>query len=180
MSSAVIGVLLVAGFTGGAVYAGHHGADDVSGSDSITVSRAGSFELAMTPEKALPLFTAPGERLWITTWDPTVFNGDGIEEGTVFTTYNHGHTTYWLVMDYGTHAHAAAPGNVPARVGDGAHQSVRDAEVRRVGDRLGEDPRDHHRRHQHAGADIASLAERPPKNSPVERARGAIRIMTAA
>jgi hypothetical protein len=33
-----------------------------------------------------------------------VLNGDGYEKGTVFVTSNHGHTTYWLVMDYDTDA----------------------------------------------------------------------------
>ena len=78
--------------------------DDFSGADAITIARNGSFELDMTPEEALPLFTAPGEKLWIPIWDPVVLNGDGFEKGTVFVTTNHGHTTYWLVTDYDTDA----------------------------------------------------------------------------
>jgi len=81
----------------------NHG-DDFSSFDSITIARSGSFELEMTPEDALPLFTAPGEKLWIPIWDPVVLNGDGYEKGTVFVTANHGHTTYWLVADYDTDA----------------------------------------------------------------------------
>jgi len=70
--------------------------------DAVTIARTGSFELDMTPEEAQPLFTAPGERLWISVWDPFILHGDGYEKGTAFVTSNHGHTTYWLVTDYDT------------------------------------------------------------------------------
>lgn len=92
-----LGVLLI-----GAILAGCHETTDLSQFDAITVARSGSFELDMTPEQALPLFTAPGEKLWISHWDPVILNGDGFEQGTVFVTSNHGHTTYWHVMDYDT------------------------------------------------------------------------------
>ena len=72
-----------------------------------TIARTGSFELDMTPENALPLITAPGEKLWISTWDPVMLNGDGFNKGTVFVTSNHGHISYWHVMDYDTEAHHA-------------------------------------------------------------------------
>ena len=72
--------------------------------DALTIARAGSFELDMTPDEAQPLFTAPGERLWISIWDPVMLSGDGYEKGTAFVTNNHGHTTYWLVTDYDTNA----------------------------------------------------------------------------
>ena len=81
----------------------NHG-NDFSEFDALTIARTGSFELDMTPEEALPLFTAPGEKLWISIWDPVVLNGDGYENGTVFVTNNHGHTTYWLVTDYDANA----------------------------------------------------------------------------
>ena len=74
--------------------------DDFSRDDATTVFRNGSFELDMTPEEALPLFTAPGEKLWISVWDPIILYGDGYEKGTTFVTTNHGQTTYWLVNDY--------------------------------------------------------------------------------
>ncbi len=90
----VVGVLMMSTILGGCSHA-----DDFSGFEARTVARSGSFELDMTPEQALPLFTAPGEKLWISIWDPVVLNGDGFEEGTVFVTSNHGHTTYWLFMD---------------------------------------------------------------------------------
>ena len=41
-----------------------HGSD-FSDFDALTIARTGSFELGMSPAQALPLFTAPGERLWI-------------------------------------------------------------------------------------------------------------------
>jgi len=74
--------------------------NDLTGFEALTIARTGSFELGMTPEEALPLFTAPGEKLWISIWDPTILHGDGYEEGTAFVTTNHGRTTYWLVTDY--------------------------------------------------------------------------------
>jgi len=91
----------------GALLAGCHSMDDYSAFDAVTIARTGSFELEMSPEEALPLFTAPGEKLWIPIWDPAVLNGDGYEKGTVFVTSHHGHTTYWLVMDYDTRAQHA-------------------------------------------------------------------------
>ena len=90
---------MVTTFLGGC----NHG-NGLSEFDALTITRTGSFELDMTPEEALPLFTAPGEKLWIPIWDPVVLNGDGYEKGTVFVTNNHGHTTYWLVTDYDTDA----------------------------------------------------------------------------
>ena len=78
-----------------------------SASNAITDSRSGSFELEMSPEEALPLFTALGEKFWIPTWDPVVLNGDGVETGTVFVTSNQGHKTHWIVMDYDSQAYHA-------------------------------------------------------------------------
>ena len=80
-----------------------HG-DDFSGFNALTIARTGTFELDMTPDEAQPLFTAPGEKLWIPIWDPVLLSGDGYEKGTAFVTNNHGHTTTWLVTDYDTEA----------------------------------------------------------------------------
>ncbi len=91
----------------GALLAGCHDMGDFSAFDATTIARTGSFELEMSPEEALPLFTAPGEKLWIPIWDPVVLNGDGYEKGSAFVTSHHGHTTYWLVMDYDTDARRA-------------------------------------------------------------------------
>jgi len=80
---------------------------DFTASNAITITRSGSFDLDMTPDAALPLFTAPGEKLWIPTWEPMILNGDGFEKGTVFVTAHAGHKTYWHVMDYDTGLHHA-------------------------------------------------------------------------
>ncbi len=101
------------------MHASSHDADDFSASDAITIRRTGSFELDMPPEKALPLFTAVGEKLWIPTWDPVVLNGDGFEKGTVFVTSGRGHTTYWLVIDYDTRAHHALYARVTPEIATG-------------------------------------------------------------
>ena len=77
---------------------------ELTAADALTVARTGSFELDMTPEEALPLFTAQGEKLWIPMWDPVILHGDGYEKGTVFVTEHHGQTVYWLVMDYDINA----------------------------------------------------------------------------
>jgi hypothetical protein len=87
-----------------AVLGGCDHGTDFSDFEALTISRTGSFELDMTPDEAQPLFTAPGERLWISIWDPAILHGDGFETGTTFVTTNHGHTTYWLVSDYDTEA----------------------------------------------------------------------------
>jgi len=94
-----MGVLLMSTLLSGSAHS-----DDFSGFDALTIARTGSFELDMTPSESLPLFTAPGEKLWISAWNPIILNGDGLEKGTAFVTTSHGHTTYWLVMDYDTHA----------------------------------------------------------------------------
>jgi hypothetical protein len=77
---------------------------DFSKFEALTIKRAGSFELDMKPDDAFPLFTAPGEKLWISMWEPFILNGDGYEEGTVWVTAGHGHKTYWNVADYDTDA----------------------------------------------------------------------------
>ena len=56
----------------------------------------------MEPDYAFPLFTAPGEELWAPGWEPFILSGDGYEEGTVWVTEGHGHTTYWYVATYST------------------------------------------------------------------------------
>lgn len=72
----------------------------LSSTQAISIRRSGSFELELPPKEALPLFTAPGEKIWIPSWNPTILSGDGIETGTIFTTVHAGHKTYWNVVDY--------------------------------------------------------------------------------
>lgn len=61
------------------------------------VMRSGSFSLPTTAERAMPLFTAEGERAWAPGWDP-VFACDPHpdEPGQVWTTHAHGVTTTWV------------------------------------------------------------------------------------
>ena len=70
----------------------------------IHVKHTGGFRLAMPPERAIELFTGPGERSWVPGWDPTVLSGDGTEMGTVFVTSDAHSTTVWVVVDYDTEA----------------------------------------------------------------------------
>ncbi len=70
--------------------------------NAVTVSHTGSFELSMAPHEALPLFTGPGEVLWVPNWSLVIFSGDGFEKGSVFQTSNHLNKTTWLVLDYDT------------------------------------------------------------------------------
>jgi hypothetical protein len=58
--------------------------------------------VALAPGRAMPLFTARGERDWVPGWVPEFPAGepDGADiedEGTVFVTAAHGKTTYWVV-----------------------------------------------------------------------------------
>ncbi|MCC3860024.1 SRPBCC family protein [Pseudemcibacter aquimaris] len=75
--------------------------------EAITVNHTGSFEINMTPDDALPLFTGPGEALWVPNWDPVILNGDGFEKGSVFQTTRDGGTTTWLVLKYDRNNHHA-------------------------------------------------------------------------
>jgi hypothetical protein len=63
------------------------------------VSRTGSFHLDVTPQRAFPLFTAQGERLWAPGWEPEMLSGD-VERGSVFRTRSHDQTVVWIVSAY--------------------------------------------------------------------------------
>lgn len=71
------------------------------------IAHSGSFELYEPPEKALYLFTAPGEKTWVPGWDPMVLNGDGFERGTVFTTGTGDEATIWVITDFDTEKYLA-------------------------------------------------------------------------
>src|SRR5579859_1152765 len=62
-------------------------------------SQTRSFELSLPCAQALPLFTAPGERLWAPGWNPEMLSG-GMERGSVFRTRNAEHETVWVVTEY--------------------------------------------------------------------------------
>ena len=69
--------------------------------DVLSVERSGKFHVDVPPEDAFPLFTAPGERLWVPGWDPVILGGwDGLERGTVWLTGDGEDRTIWLVVDY--------------------------------------------------------------------------------
>lgn len=63
----------------------------------VTMTAEAGFELNMSVERALPLFTAQGERLWVPDWEPELL-GDG--PGSVFVTRLGGSETTWVVVDY--------------------------------------------------------------------------------
>jgi uncharacterized protein YndB with AHSA1/START domain len=61
---------------------------------------AGSFELAVPPERAFALFTPLGERAWALGWEPwfpTPVTDDSAP-GTVFQTDAHGRKGTWIVV----------------------------------------------------------------------------------
>ena len=66
------------------------------------IAHSGSFELDDCPDKALYLFTAPGEVIWVPGWEPNIMSGDGFEAGTVFTTGHGDEETIWVVVDFDT------------------------------------------------------------------------------
>jgi len=85
----------------------HESTFDFVKKDAVTIDRTSSFELDMTPAKALPLFTAIGEILWAPGWQPNILSGDGFEEGTIWVTKHDNSTTYWHVSKYNTQLNEA-------------------------------------------------------------------------
>lgn len=66
-----------------------------------TVAHTGRLRVDAAPDHAFPLFTAPGETLWVDGWDPEVLSGtDGRGKGSVFVTRAGGEAAYWIVVDY--------------------------------------------------------------------------------
>jgi hypothetical protein len=67
------------------------------------VRRTGEVVVALPLERAFPLVTADGERLWAPGWEPVVhWPGDGSPAaGAVFSTAGHdGVATHWVVVDW--------------------------------------------------------------------------------
>lgn len=86
------------------------------------VSNTGSFHLAATCARAMPLFTATGERQWAKDWQPQLLSGS-VQRGSVFRT-RHGNdqTTTWVVTDYDpSTGHASY-----ARLAEGANMGLVD------------------------------------------------------
>jgi hypothetical protein len=75
------------------------GAD--AAADMTRVIRTGTLHVAAAPADAFPLFTAPGERLWVPGWAPVIVGGgNGLERGSVWLTGEGDEHTIWLVVDY--------------------------------------------------------------------------------
>lgn len=85
-------------------------------------SSTGSFHLAATCVRAMPLFTAPGERQWAKGWQPQMLSGS-VQRGSVFRT-RHGNAqpTTWIVTDYEPGAGHASY----ARLAEGANMGLVD------------------------------------------------------
>ena len=86
-------------------------------SERLRFRRTHTITVALPPERAMPLFTARGERQWVPGWAPEFPAGEpaGAEdEGTVFVTDGHGRPTYWVVAarsDRAVRYTRAAPGH---------------------------------------------------------------------
>ena len=69
--------------------------------ETMRVIHTGIVRVAAAPEDAFPLFTAPGERIWVPGWDPVIVGGGvGLERGSVWLTGDGEDHTIWLVVDY--------------------------------------------------------------------------------
>lgn len=85
-------------------------------------SNTGSFHLAATCARAMPLFTAPGERQWAEGWQPQMLSGS-VQRGSVFRTgHGSGQLTTWIVVDYDPGAGRASY----ARLADGTNMGLVD------------------------------------------------------
>ncbi|MEM1262864.1 MAG: SRPBCC family protein [Pseudomonadota bacterium] len=75
--------------------------------NAVSINRSQTFELALRPDTAFPLFTVHGEKQWIPTWQPTVLHGDGVTPGSVWVTEHNDQTTVWYVASFDTTARTA-------------------------------------------------------------------------
>jgi hypothetical protein len=74
-------------------------ADDTA--DMTRIVHTGTVHVTAAPGDAFPLFTAPGEKVWVPGWDPVfVGDGDGLRRGSVWLTNDGEDRTVWLVVDY--------------------------------------------------------------------------------
>lgn len=72
--------------------------DDATGFREVLTD---SFDLPLGCGRAFRLFTARGERLWVSGWRPSFFvdGADDTAVGTVFQTRDAGRATTWVVVD---------------------------------------------------------------------------------
>jgi|SRR5579859_826854 len=92
------------------------------------MSQSRSFELPLSCTQALPLFTAPGERLWAEGWEPEMLSG-GTERGSVFRTRDGEHETVWVVAEYAPEQGRASY----ARIAQGSNMGTVDVHCRALG-----------------------------------------------
>lgn len=65
------------------------------------VRHSGTIRVGAPAGQVFPLFTAPGERLWVPGWHPRILHGgDGREPGAVFITGSGDERTVWVVVDF--------------------------------------------------------------------------------
>ncbi|MCP5100644.1 MAG: hypothetical protein GY943_34275 [Chloroflexi bacterium] len=80
------------------------------------VSRTATITLNDSPDKILPLFTAYGETLWITGWNPEyVYPEDGeAKTGSVWKTQHDKNApeTVWVTINYDTETHSVTYVNI--------------------------------------------------------------------
>ena len=92
------------------------------------LSQSRSFELPLSCAQALPLFTAPGERLWAEGWEPEMLSG-GTERGSVFRTHDGERETVWVVAEYAPEQGRASY----ARIAQGSNMGMVDVHCRALG-----------------------------------------------
>ena len=75
----------------------------ITDASAVRVEQQGSFELAIAAEKAFPLFSAEGERLWVPDWNPTpVFPVDTVvrwQTDAVWTIVREGELLTWWTVE---------------------------------------------------------------------------------
>jgi len=72
------------------------------------VSHSTTIQVNATPDEALPLFTAVGERLWIKEWNPTVIYPESGEpqQGMIWKTTNEANVDeIWVTVTYDVEQH---------------------------------------------------------------------------
>jgi hypothetical protein len=67
----------------------------------LPASQSASFDLDLRCDRALPLFTAEGERFWVPGWEPEHLSGGDQRGGAFRTRSADGAPTLWLVTERG-------------------------------------------------------------------------------